>query len=544
MIKPEGKKMKAIIYCRVSTEEQVKGYSLDFQEKQSLEYAERNGFEVLKVFVEEGESAKVISRTKLTELLNFCKENIGQIDVLIVHKLDRFARNQQDHQAIRAILAQYGVILRSATEPIDDTPVGKLMENFLSSIAQFDNDIRAERVTLGMKEKLKQGLWAFVAPLGYKNVVVNKVSTIVPDEKIAHLIKRLFEEYATGLHTYESLANFMTKLGLRTKKGSKLSKQTIQKILVNKLYVGIIDVPSLDIVDIEGKFEAIISKDPFYKVQRLREGKGFTQEHRLRIHPDFILRRSLLCPKCRKSLTGSWSKGKSKRYAYYHCTTKGCPLRSIPKKDIDKTFLALLKATKPTGEYIKLFKEVVREVWQKKYDEKFKEVKRLEYELAQIRELKDALIEQNAKRVLEDNDFKEKIRKVNDEIAHKELVRNEARTDEVDIELVLNLAETILTNVSIIWLEAPLEHKVRFQQLLYPKGVIYNNGVIGTLELGLPFKIISEARGEKSEMVGKGGLEPPRLYSQRILSPSRIPVPPLAPKLLNPVAYTTSLQTD
>lgn len=148
MIKLEGKKMKAIIYCRVSTEEQVKGYSLNYQENICRDYANKGGYEVVKVFVEEGESAKIISRTKLTELIDFSKKNTGQIDVLIVHKLDRFARNQQDHQAIRALLAQYGVVLRSATEPIDDTPVGKLMENFLSSIAQFDNDVRAERVTL------------------------------------------------------------------------------------------------------------------------------------------------------------------------------------------------------------------------------------------------------------------------------------------------------------------------------------------------------------------------------------------------------------
>ena len=137
MIKLKDKLVKAIIYCRVSTDEQVKGYSLGYQEKACREYAARNGLEIIKVFVEEGESAKFISRTKLTELLDYTKKHKGLIDVLIVHKLDRFARNQHDHQAVRSLLTQYGITLRSATEPIDDTSTGKLMEGILASFNQF-----------------------------------------------------------------------------------------------------------------------------------------------------------------------------------------------------------------------------------------------------------------------------------------------------------------------------------------------------------------------------------------------------------------------
>src|SRR3990167_3988110 len=310
MIKPEDKFVKAIIYSRVSTEDQVKNYSLGNQEQVCREYATRNSMEVIKIFVEEGESAKFISRTKLAELIDYCKKNSGLIDVLIVYKLDRLARSQQDHQAIRAILSQNNVALRSATEPIDETSTGKLMEGILSSFAQFDNDVRAERVTSGMKERLKQGYWAFVAPVGYKHVLNGEIHNIAPDENKATLVVKAFEEYSKGIYNLNQLAERINRWGLRTRLGKKFTKQATLELLRNNLYCGIISVPRWEI-ESKGKFEPIVSEELFYKVQQVRLGKGFVQETRLRMNPDFVLRGSLTCPECQKPLTGSWSKGKS-----------------------------------------------------------------------------------------------------------------------------------------------------------------------------------------------------------------------------------------
>ena len=500
MIKPEDKFVKAIIYSRVSTEDQVKNYSLGNQEQVCREYATRNSMEVIKIFVEEGESAKFISRTKLAELIDYCKKNSGLIDVLIVYKLDRLARSQQDHQAIRAILSQNNVALRSATEPIDETSTGKLMEGILSSFAQFDNDVRAERVTSGMKERLKQGYWAFVAPVGYKHVLNGEIHNIAPDENKATLVVKAFEEYSKGIYNLNQLAERINRWGLRTRLGKKFTKQATLELLRNNLYCGIISVPRWEI-ESKGKFEPIVSEELFYKVQQVRLGKGFVQETRLRMNPDFVLRGSLTCPECQKPLTGSWSKGKSKYYAYYHCVTKSCNLKSLPKEPVEKSFIQLLKSIEPTEEYIKLFKEAVRDIWKRQYNEKFKKVKRIEFELVQIRELKDSLIDTMASEKEYKSDIKERIKKLNEEITYKEMSRNEARDDETSLEYIISLSETLLNNVSTIWLDSPMEHKVRFQQMLFPKGVIYKNGIIGTPELGLPFKVIQDSYVDKSNLV-------------------------------------------
>src|SRR5579863_6233292 len=101
--------MKGIIYCRVSSKEQAEGTSLDSQRLACEEYARAKNTEVIRVFVERGESAKFADRTQLLELIEFCREHKGSINSLIVWKVDRFARNVTDHFSIKATLAKYGV---------------------------------------------------------------------------------------------------------------------------------------------------------------------------------------------------------------------------------------------------------------------------------------------------------------------------------------------------------------------------------------------------------------------------------------------------
>jgi DNA invertase Pin-like site-specific DNA recombinase len=123
----------AVIYVRVSTKEQTENLSLPTQLKACEEYCERQGFHVLARFREEGESAKTVDRTELQKLLQFCRKNKGSVQFVVVFNLTRFAREKYDHFALRAHLKSLGISLRSATEPIDDTSTGKLMEGVLAA---------------------------------------------------------------------------------------------------------------------------------------------------------------------------------------------------------------------------------------------------------------------------------------------------------------------------------------------------------------------------------------------------------------------------
>ncbi len=135
----------AVIYVRVSTKEQTENLSLPTQLRACEEYCRRQGYEIRERFKEEGESAKTTDRTELQKLLKYCRANKGKVHFVVVYNLTRFAREKYDHFALRAHLKSLGISLRSATEPIDDTSTGKLMEGVLAAFAQFDNDVRSER---------------------------------------------------------------------------------------------------------------------------------------------------------------------------------------------------------------------------------------------------------------------------------------------------------------------------------------------------------------------------------------------------------------
>src|SRR5256714_5138442 len=197
----------AVIYIRVSTKEQAENVSLATQLKACENYCERQGFEVLARFREEGESAKTADRTELQKLLQFCRTNKGAVQFVVVFNLTRFARDKYDHFALRAHLKSLGISLRSATEPIDDTSTGKLMEGVLAAFAQFDNDVRSERTRGGMRSALELGRWTFLAPLGYLNAQRSTGRSLIPDPERAPLVRRAFEDFATGRFTKHEVRN-------------------------------------------------------------------------------------------------------------------------------------------------------------------------------------------------------------------------------------------------------------------------------------------------------------------------------------------------
>jgi site-specific DNA recombinase len=232
----------AVIYVRVSTKEQTENLSLPTQLRACEEYCRREGYEVVERFKEEGESAKTTDRTELQNLLKYCRTHKGKVHFVIVYNLTRFAREKYDHFALRAFLKSLGISLRSATEPIDDTSTGKLMEGVLAAFAQFDNDVRAERTRAGMRTALEQGRWTFIPPVGYLNAPKWTGKSLMPDPDRGALVTRAFEEFATGRFTKEEVLDSVTRLGLRTRIGSTMNPQSFGRMLTNRLYTGFIDM--------------------------------------------------------------------------------------------------------------------------------------------------------------------------------------------------------------------------------------------------------------------------------------------------------------
>ena len=285
----------ALIYVRVSTKEQTENLSLPTQLKTCEEYCRRQGYEILERFHEEGESAKSTDRSQLQKLLTYCRLNRGRVHFVVVFNLTRFARDKYDHFALRSHLQSLGISLRSATEPIDDTSTGKLMEGVLAAFAQFDNDVRSDRTRAGMKAALELGRWVFLAPIGYLNAPRSMGKSLVHDPERAPLVRRAFEDYATGQYTKEQLLKRARIWGLTNRRGKPLTSQAIGMLLRNQLYAGIVDVPEYGVRAKRGDFESLISEELFYRVQAILSGRVPSTAPRKRAHPTFPLRGFVFC---------------------------------------------------------------------------------------------------------------------------------------------------------------------------------------------------------------------------------------------------------
>ena len=227
---------RAVLYCRVSTKEQVSNLSLTTQERVCRDVCRREGFEVAAVFIEEGESAKSIHRTRLIEMLAFCRTARPRIDAVVVHSVSRFSRNVLNHHSIRNTLLAFGTTLVSATERLDNSPAGKLVETLIAGVAQFENDVKSQRTIEGMKEANRLGRWTWTAPIGYVNSKDRSNHSLLVDSERAELIQKTFELASSGKYSKAELLRVITNLGLRTKKERKLSPQTLGTLLTNPVY--------------------------------------------------------------------------------------------------------------------------------------------------------------------------------------------------------------------------------------------------------------------------------------------------------------------
>lgn len=486
--------MKVIAYTRVSTREQIEGYSLASQEDAIKEYCRRQGWEVVEVFREMGESAKTTNRTQLRELLEYCRKNKGKINYLVVHRFDRIARSAIDHQFIKATLLKSQVVLRSATQQTDDSSSGKLLENMFSAIAQFDNDLRSERTKEGMLAKFKDGYWPWGAPLGYQKVK----GELRVNLKVAPYIQEMFEMYAVGGYTYKHIAERLYKKGIKSSTGKRLSKQSVFKILSNKLYMGIQESKTWGL-KIEGQHKRIVSPELFNKVQMIKDGKILVATPHLVNNPEFPLKNVSQCGNCFKNLTGSHSRGRrGGKYAYYHCA--GCGKTRVPKKDLEVLFFKNLQQIQPAKNVQKLLSTVLADVWKTKQEESSTGLERIDTEIMGLKKRKRLMLEKNLSKVISDADYKEQVEILDSDIAVREIERADYRQEGSDASYVINLTEGLLSNISTLWLEAPFEQKLQFQGLVFPKGIVYKDKKFRTPELGLPFSLITPLTSKKSTL--------------------------------------------
>ena len=488
-----------IIYCRVSSLEQVDGTSLESQERLCKEYAKREGVNVLAVFIERGESAKTADRTEFTKAIAFCAEKKNKISQFIVYKIDRFSRNQTDYAIVKQKLKGYGTEIRSVSEKIDDSPSGKLMEVMLSGFAEFDNNVRTERSVNGMKERIKKGIWVWQAPLGYKRL--EKAGNLVIDPAFSSYIITAFEEYAKGCHTFESIADLLNKQGFVSRHGGKAIPQLIEKILRNPLYCGIMRVWDEEYV---GAFDPIISKDLFYQCQ----GKpGVRGKIRLKKNNAFPLRNQVLCKVCNQPLTGSKSTGRrGVKYAYYHHHKQDCDYsKFIPKENFEQSFVEYLQTITPTIQFEKAFKEIVLDIWKNNYKKFDEQNGRIRKEIDELEQRRQRVFEMHQSGIYSNSEFADQKDFLNKKISQKKLLIHDKANEEFNMEEALDYCFGFILNTAETWKSRrdDYEKQLRFQKLIFEEKPVFSGENFGTTKLTCIYEMYEGFRINPSQLVNQ-----------------------------------------
>ncbi len=319
----------AVSYPRVSTKEQAEkdgadpdGYSLPAQRDANRRKAASLGAVVVKEFVERGESAKTADRPKLQEMLSYIKEH--PVDYVIVHKIDRLARNRADDVEIHMAIRAAGAELVSATENIDETPSGMLLHGILSSISEFYSRNLATEVLKGMTEKARTGGTPHRAPIGYRNVgIINEqgveIRTVVVDPERGPLIAWAFQAYATGEWTLKRLAKELEIKGLTTRPTPKRPSKTVefnklQEILRSPYYKGEVVYRG---ATHPGRHTPLVDSVTWQLVQALLTSR--VNGEKQREHPHY-LKSTVFCGGCGSRLIVTHAKNRHGTvYPYFVC---------------------------------------------------------------------------------------------------------------------------------------------------------------------------------------------------------------------------------
>ena len=297
--------MKYIIYCRKSTESEDRQLlSLDAQERELLDIANKHGLEITKV-VRESMSAKAPGRPIFDEMMKIIEK--GKADAVLCWKIDRLTRNPVDGGKIQWLLQTNKIKCIQTFEKSYFPNDNVLLMSIEQAMAnQYIRDLSVN-VKRGLREKLLRGDWPNKAPFGYVNDKATKI--VVPDPVRSKYVPRAFELYLTGSHGTKDISEILFKEGLRTCTGKKVLKGRIHSILSTIFYTGIMEKEGKYY---EGKHKPLISKETFEKARDLMHGRSRPRPQRL----FFPLRGFLKCENCGCALTASLKKG----HHYYYCT--------------------------------------------------------------------------------------------------------------------------------------------------------------------------------------------------------------------------------
>ena len=319
--------MTAVIYARYSSDNQ-REESIEGQIRECTAYAEKNGFTVVKHYIDRAISAKTDNRPEFQQMIKDSDKKL--FDIVLVWKLDRFARNRYDSARYKTQLKKNGVKLMSATEIISEGPEGIILESVLEGYAEYYSADLSEKVIRGMTENALKGKFTGGAiPFGY---IINADHRFEIDPLTAPFVAETFQRYNDG-QTMREIRDWLNEKGVKNQRGGLMTFNTIQHMLNNRRYIGELKYRDVLIPD---AIPSIVSAELFNDVQE-KIAKNKKAPARRKAEDDYLLTTKLFCGYCGALMFGeSGTSRTGEVHRYYKCATakkhKGCKKKTVRKQ--------------------------------------------------------------------------------------------------------------------------------------------------------------------------------------------------------------------
>lgn len=301
---------KAVIYARYSSERQTE-QSIEGQVRVCTEYAEREGITIVNSYIDRAVSGKTDRRPAFQKMIEDSARQ--EFDMVLVYKLDRFARNRYDSAMYKSKLKKAGVRVISVTECISDSPEGIILEGLLEAMNEYYSAELSQKIKRGMREsRLKGQVTGGNVATGYD--IVDKKLVINPRQ--AKAVKIIFEMYCNGSN-FSEICKTLNSDGYRTSRNKEFRSGTISRILRNRHYIGEMGDEGIK------NCPAIVDEETFRKANHRLDEHSSHRKHKSE-RADYMLTPKLYCGKCGKRMTGRTGTSQTKNmYYYYSCGTTG-----------------------------------------------------------------------------------------------------------------------------------------------------------------------------------------------------------------------------
>lgn len=365
-----SKEKRVALYARVSTGMQAEeGKSLAAQKAEMMEFAERHGWQIVTEFVDAGETGTDLDRPGLQAALEGAGE--GTYDVLLVHDLSRLSRSLFDTLRVFEELGNMGVGFASVNDPDFDfsSATGRLFLSILAALNQYYIDLLKMHTAKSKRERARRGLYnASITPYGYQHVGdADTPPEVVPEE--AKVVQKLFERYASGLHSYRDVGDWLSEQGYRTRSGRRFSKDTVADMLRNPFYMGKVVYKrgehAQDVGEIfEGQHEAIISQNLWEACARVRDRRSAAPRTYQPQYRVYLLNGIVRCDVCGRKLraqgakAGDYYRDVSKQRGFLDCPFTGYGVRT---EEIDQQVGAIVRRLQLPENWQKDLAEMVEE---------------------------------------------------------------------------------------------------------------------------------------------------------------------------------------